>query len=741
MATNEKAINFEIAFEHSDIKIHCLPTDIFFEAHLLSRNGSILQSASVQKGKFAFNISPEELKAGRLVLAPVNPQLNKEKEASISNTIKMLDKRLLYEPVLPEKLAQTIILPNIPVAIWQYWCYCTCRVRGRVFNYCHGTYHPVYHAKVHVCEVDPIWLWLRRLPDEAILRIKDSILHPEIIQKPPHIPIGPGPVEFAMKKEMAHENMEVMLEGLKTKMAKHSEVSLATASAPVILPQHNAAILHTDSVHLIKEYLVANYQLLYPWWCYWVPIYWWHWYSCDAITTILTNEQGWFDRTIFYNCFGDKPDLYFWVEYNINGVWTTVYNPSIYCNTYWDYVCGTEVDIYLNDKRIHCPGDPTVPGKVVIVSTLGNNANVNRVQQTAGVNQGLAPDLGYGYTNVGPFGGSVEPHVYFGEQLIPSGIKFYRWSYINVDDYNSINPDTGWSVMNASVDRHYIHTNPDLSLSSPVYNLGPKTGFVNNDLFEIQTARQPITNEPWNHQASDARNDTATAFFDTGSLKPILAGMYYIKMEFFNAAGTRVNLTDLGIDLQVPSAAQAAPFGNSTINFVAAPVVNRLLDSGGKLLGFKMVISVDNSPVTAIIDETKVGVNFAGPCGMITYFDKTSDMAHIGFVASHPNDHAYFGFDITKGSSGSVHSVNGTVGNNPPVSVFDNGVLLTPLNGYVYTGGPTDRFDTDKHISVLLGTCDEGAFAETLNVLGTATDGWGRIGYDMSAVKAFALKH
>ncbi|MGG9961707.1 hypothetical protein [Ferruginibacter sp. SUN106] len=733
MATNEKVINFEIAFEASDIKIHCLPVDIFYEAHLLSRNGIIIQSVAVQKGKFSFAVSPEELKASRLVLAPVNPQLSKERKTGISTAAAMLDKRVTYEPVLPDKPAQTIILPDVPVAIWKYWCYCTCRVRGRVFNYCHGTYQPVYHAKVHVCEVDPIWLWLRRLPDEAILRIKDSILHPEIIERPPHIPVGPGPVELNMEGRMMPENMEMMVAGLKSRMTSD------TAASATALPQQNIAILHTESVHLIREYLVANYQLLYPWWCYWIPIYWWWWYSCDEITTILTNEQGWFDRNIYYNCFGDRPDLYFWVEYNINGVWTTIYNPPIHCNTYWDYVCGTEVDIYLHDERIHCPGDPTVPGKVVIVSTLGNNVNVNRVQQSAGTNQGLAPDLGYGYTNFGPFGGSVEPHVYFGEQLIPSGIKFYRWSYINVDNYDSSNPDAGWFVMNDSVDRHYIHTNPDLSLSSPVYNLGPKTGFANNDLFEIQTARQPVTNEPWNHQASDARNDTATAFFNTGKLAPVLAGMYYIKMEFFNAAGVRVNLTDLGIDLQVPSALQPAPFGNSTINFVAAPAINRLLDGGGKLLGFKMVINVDNNPTTAKIDETKVGLQFAGPCGMITYFDKATDVAHIGFTASHPNDHAFFSFTITKGSSGTVHSVNGTVGNNPPVSVFDNGAVS--VEPYIYTGGAIDRFDTNKHVSVLLGACDEGAFAESLSVYGTATDGWGRIGYDDGKVMAFALKH
>ena len=741
METDEKAISFEVAFEPSDLLIPCLPIDIIFEARLLSQNGNLLQSALVQDGQFNFNVSPETLKASRVVLAPINPVSQKNRETG-AGSVYTINQRVTYEPVIND-ISDRIVLSNIPSSIWRYWCYCTCRVRGRIFNNCQTAYQPVYHARVHICEVDPIWLWIRRLSDEAILNIKASLLDPAIIQNPPHKPIGPGPVENT-GREINQQDIGDLVTGLKSRMASgnfSAEGSAINTAASIALPQNNAAVLYTDSVHLIREYLVANYQLLYPWWCYWIPIYWWWWYSCDEVATVITNEQGWFDVNIRYNCFGDQPDLYFWVEYNINGIWTTVYEPPVYCNTYWNYECGTEVDIYLNDDRIHCPGDPTVPGNIVIVTTLGNNANVNRVQQSAGANQGLATDLGYG-NGTGPFGGSVEPHVYFGEQLIPSGIKFYRWSFINADDYDSSNPDTGWSTMTRSVDRHYIHTNPDSSTSSPVYNLGPKAGFINSDLFEIQTAREPDTNEPWNHQAGDARSDTATAFFDTTSLHtgvtPILAGMYLIKMEFFDATGLRVNLTDLGVDLQVPSAAQAAPFGNNTINFVPAPTVNRLLDGGGKLLGFIMTIRVDNNPTHAKIEDTIVGIEAAGPCGMITYFNKATDLAHIAFEASHPNDFAYFNFDITRGSSGTVHSVSGNVSNIPPVTVLDNGIAS--VEPYTYNG-LIDRFDTDKHISILLGTCDEGAFAETLNVYGTATDGWGRLGYDDPAVKAFALKH
>lgn len=755
---NETTTSFAIALEPSNIIIHCKPEEINFEARLLSASGAIIQSIPVKDGNFALNISPDEMKGKRLIFAPINPRIRgvdgNEANASAKenlSTRNVNQSGLTYEPVLPDKLSSSNQLTEVPSSIWQYWCYCLCRVRGRVFNNCDGTYSPVNNARVHFCEVERIWFWLMRLPDPIILQIRDSILNPEIIQQvPPIPPIGPGPVETFSNQAMSPGSAQLAKAALQSRMAVASmQTSLGNKTdvsklSAEILPQENISVLHANSAYLVREYLIQNYRVLFPWWCYWIPIYWWWWYTCIEESTVYTNEQGWFDSNIYYNCFDDSPDLYFWVEYNINGIWTTVYDPPIYCNTYWDYECGTEVDIYLNDERIPCPGNPTVPGKVVIVSTLGNNANVNRVLQTSGANQGLAPDLGYGYTDVGPFGGSVEPHVFFGDELIPAGVKYYRWSY---KPHGA--PDTDWAIMQENVDRHYFHTNPDLSTSFPTYNLGPKTGLTNNDLFEIQTSRNPITNEPW--YILDARTDTATAYFETNSLNngnvAAAAGLYDLKLEFFDVTGAQVNLTDLGISLQVPDPTQPAPFGNATVNNVVASPVNQLLDIYNKLLGFIMTIRVDNNPTYANIHETVVGVNSAGPCGMIPYYDKANDKAHIAFEAFHPNNYAFFGFTITKGSSGVVHEVTGMVSDSPLATVTDTPVSTPETYSYNSTN---DQFDTDIHVSKLLGDCNDAAFAEVLNVYATATDGWSRLSgsdfktgtsYDSSDVKAFALKY
>ena len=717
---NPSSIHFSIALEPDDLVI-CKPVDVLYEARLLSSSGTLLQFVPVKDGGFTLNVSAEGMTGKRLVFAPVNQNAAgtnapataknisnaKDTRAVVLQPVSATTAGVTYEPVLPAKLADSNQLAAIPSLIWRYWCYCECRVRGRVFNECNGVNSPVYQARVHICEVERIWLWITRLPDTAILQIRDSLLNPAILQQASPIPpVGPGPVEsIAALARVATAASDV---------AAAPPANVAALSVKT-LPQENISVLHTESVSLIREYLVQNYRVLFPWWCYWIPFYPWFWYTCIEETVVYTNEQGWFDTTIWYNCFDGDPDLYFWVEYNINGVWTTVYDPSIYCHTYWDYVCGTEVDIYLNDERVPCSSNPTTPGKVVVVTTLGNNANVNRVQQTTGAGEGLAPDLSYGYTSDGPFGGSVEPHVIFGEDLIPDGIKYYRWSYkLSTAD------DTAWATLTPSVDRHYFHINPDLSISFPVYNLGPKLTAVTPDLFEIQAPRNPLTNDPW--AILDARADTATAYFLTNQLDnndvALAAGLYDLKLELFDASGNQINLTDQGIGLLVPDPTQPAPFGNATVNTVAAPAINQILDGSGKLTGFTMVIRVDNNPTTAIIYETEVEGNLAGPCGFLVYSNKATSQAIVSYTASHPNGYAWYGFDIIKGSSGSVFPAGGPVPAVNPVT--DTIPVATLLDG----GGTT---------------CTQAAFAENLDVYGTATDGWGRIGYDSSDSKAFAL--
>ena len=49
-------------------------------------------------------------------------------------------------------------------------------MRGRVFNRCGNEYLPVYKARVHICEVDPVIWYIQKLPDYEMMKLRDDIL-------------------------------------------------------------------------------------------------------------------------------------------------------------------------------------------------------------------------------------------------------------------------------------------------------------------------------------------------------------------------------------------------------------------------------------------------------------------------------------------------------------------------------------------------------------------------------------
>ncbi len=195
--------------------------------------------------------------------------------------------------------------------------------------------------------------------------------------------------------------------------------------------------------------MIDNYQVFYPYWCSIRSLF----LRCDEVAVVETNESGWFETDIWYYCFGDKPDLYFWVEYYINGAWTTVYHPWLGCGTYWDYACNTEVDIYLNDQRIPCPiPQPNIGNKDVFIFSIGNNVSVTKVYQDGTMKGQTMP--GTPYEEGSPFGGSIEPRVYFGSYLcdaVDGGNNyFYKWSFRKEGD-------AGWNEILTQQNRYCKH--------------------------------------------------------------------------------------------------------------------------------------------------------------------------------------------------------------------------------------------------------------------------------------------
>jgi hypothetical protein len=172
-----------------------------------------------------------------------------------------------------------------------------------------------------------------------------------------------------------------------------------------------------------------------------------------------------------------------------------------------------------------------------------------------------------------------------------------------------------------------------------------------------------------------------------------------------------------------------APFGPVEVDTVDAPAANRLM-SAGKVVGFRMVVHVDNNPCEAVIHPVKIGSHTANPCGFLN-FNNTGELVTVSFKARHENDFATFDFDINRGSVGLVEGASGKVG--------------TAVDGYSEANGEYSKDVLVSHLLRALNPGDEpcarAAFAETLYVRAMATNGWTRLSYlDKSAMPlAFAL--
>ena len=698
-------------------------------AYVFDGGGQLLQRAEVRGGKLDIEVPGEGVQLPRLVLAPAVDGSD-DGPPSIDRLLRLG----AYEPVL-RKAGKPIDRIDIPGALIDIWPFCFCWVRGRVVRASDN--RPVCNARVHICEVDRIPWWILRLPDPDIFRLRDDLL--EVVRKPP-IPIpepDPEPFRFDMRRLTSAATRagfdpqpEPPAQGLAQRSAIRfdqaiSRVALNPQPLPpkeaLVLPfeLHNSLLSHSATT--LRRALAANWQLIVPWLCLWP--HWWWWFRCDEIAVVDTDGYGNFERLIVYPCHGDHPDLYFWVEFDLGSGFETVYRPAIGCHTHWNYVCGSEVTIPITDPRVPgCGSEPDLPGKQVVVLSIGPNVAVREVG--AG-----------GLTNFGePFGHSLEPRVDFSRTaLIGSGIPYYRWSYRRLTGPDGTTPAPGgWTPMTRDVYRHYKDgtTYPSVQMG-PLPTSGSGAAPAAN-LFRIRPFASPSGDE-W--IVLDEHVDLATAYFDTqflpgnptpsgaGWTDDLAAGLYELKLELFDTAGNPVDWTAQGVDLRITD--QDAPFGTGTITTTAAPNGNRLL-SGTHTTGFRMVVRVDNNRCFA--DVLPVGGTIVPDplCGFHTY-NALTDTVRLSFVARHPNDLATYWFGSGRGVSPTLAetTVSGKTG--------DAGG-----NGFAVSGA--DTYAKDLAVSVLVGACPSAALWERADVYALATNGYGRLGgYDATDNAAFAL--
>ncbi|MDX1812364.1 MAG: hypothetical protein R3240_10480, partial [Gammaproteobacteria bacterium] len=474
------------------------------------------------------------------------------------------------------------------------------------------------------------------------------------------------------------------------------------------------AAFNSSSPVIIRDAILAHEKLILPLLCYWP---WWWRFECDEIRVVETDHQGRFDTKIYYQCGEDKPDLYFWVEYRVEGSWETVYKPPLPCYTYWNYACNTDITIRVTDPRVKpCGVVPDLPGCKVAIMSLGNHVSFSEVQPaSAGANEGLT-------TDGRPFGGTVQPQVWFSRTaLIAKGITHYRWSYRRLTDPDGVTANVGtWKHMDRRVVRHYSVIDPVTDdLSFPADTLGPDPAYAGKDLFNLQDIDPPSPGIDWT--VRDAREDTASAHFVTTNLEGgdafAAAGKYEIKLELFNptvSTTTPVDLTSEDVDIVVSN--QPAPFSTDTITTEDAPTENLDLNSSGNVTGFKMTIRVDNNHCNAeIYTVSGTGLSVDPNCGFIEY--SAGANANISYWAYHPNNFATFTFQIHRGTGINVPeaSAEGSVG-APSVTTYA-GPTDDP-----FTRNPSSVFSKTVTVNTLLTSnaptgselCNRAAFAETL---------------------------
>jgi hypothetical protein len=737
-------------------------------AFLFSGSGKFLEKTMVQKDRVEFKSPANNLQGYRLFIAPAA-----DKKFDTVKSVAELERFKPYEAILELDQQGAITILPIPDYLSKLWHLRKCRIRGRVIkNFSIGSHSldkGICNARVHICEVDRIWWWIRKIPDDIILRI------PEIIVKPDWpIPVpepGPDPIldsfsdlnpqplpprtfpfselrRNAIKinavsefKSQQHPSAEKEIVFTDASLTSNLSARLEQSQTSLqMLPEVKAQLL-SGNVTAIRKAIADYYHLFHPYFCY-LPWIWPYFYRCNEIDVVYTDANGNFDTNYWYWYDGDEPDIYFWVEYLINDVWTTVYNPPKPCYTYWNYDCGNLVTIRLTDPRVRWECNNVIDGDIIWVKTIGSSASVVHIQQT----DLLSTIQGKSFNRIGlsdvsvwasgnavgdyrrPFGSELGFVVQFGSGLPSNGMYYYRWTY-----RKRRNADLSPVALTAPVSLHggqtlyksYTYEYYDAAMhkhfASNAFKLGPfsKNGF--DDLFIIPPAFP--TSAPVNAAELSPHWDqnTWTISFDSTKLSD---GLYEFFLELFDFNGNKL--------AAIPKQIFQTHLFNDFTQSEDAPDKHLVLNGPSNADAFKMKARIDNNACQANIYKIKVNGSEVSTdcCGFVPYPPGAN--LEVAFRAYHPNNFATFGFTVQKG----------TCNDSAQSGLTDaSGMVIGNANGYARDNSSIFRKSFTP--AQLLGICTAGgkaAFAEHLGIHALATNGSNQLYFlNASALAAFAM--
>ncbi len=703
------------------------------QAYAFTAQGKLLGSGAMEKGATTVEV-PADLD-GRMLEVILGPRTEKGQPMPTAAALKRMGGYAKPTRLLVEK---PVLELSIPSVIFPRWCLCF--VRGRLvkrFTLPDGSPRelPVCHARVHICEVDRIRLVIEQLPERDILRLRDDLLD-KLRVVPWPLPPGPdpGPLTGPMRARAAsHAASTAALSAVPRQQpaAAKSAVSSVAITTSALATARTVAQARTQLIELSSFIAIHLCDLMYLW----------SYFQVDCLTTVDADSEGRFGALIFNDC-ADQSDLYFWVEQFQGGAWTTVYRPSIGCGTYWNYLCRTEIVLNL-PRAVACEEPPydVPPGVTLFMLPYAiANAPIWGIPPGAPAAPAgwLRPDGMIDYQTGSsldwlynaPFGGTLN-FIHDDSYFIPSsGIKYYRYAWRRL----SVTPNTGagdlsWTPINTELARGYRMEYSDRLPTYEGYRVGPNTIGPNTSLFEFKPQVPPVrvTDPPTAvvpREWTSGNLSEVGASWNTLLAAPPLspdnatddAGDFEIKIEVFDPAGNQV----------MP--------GAGTFRFLArnADGTTTRLSTAAEEAGgaYVLRVHVDNNGVSAELPQPSIGgVAASDDCGFLRY--QAGDLVHVQYLAAHPNNHAVFGFGITRGSNGMPTA--STLAPYVEVAAVSAPTTTTPYSKFA------DYYQRDFTPTELLGTCVNAAFAASLGVYGKATNGYGRLGLDDSGLIAFAL--
>lgn len=704
-------------------------------AYLVDKEGNVIEIVPLSNGEAKFKTKPEMFRGKTRVF--ITGKI--EGRGKRKPTLNMLEKVKAYEPSI--RLSKDNVLDVGLIPDFQLPFMFHCKIVGSVKN--HFTIDgedqilPVDDVRVHICEVDPWFLIIKRLPDYEILDIRDKLLdmiHEKYTKIPDPIPDPwppfrdpiPGPFPPVYKNRMM-DMVEKLPQGMNKPEGRIMNYSLPTPTESVI------SELASQNLTTVRKTLELNYQFFYPYFC-WYPFIWPFLYRCDHIATVSTDCNGRFDYSYNYFPTTDKPDIYVWVEAKINGSWTIVYKPWKVCGTHWNYVCGTEINITLNNPNLSPSLCDPITGQVVWIKQVNSDGiDIRNIQQSPALREHLSNGIGltsYGSYKISPFAKSFPLVVQFGSGFPSPTVKYYRWRYRRVKNANLANVTEAYAEYDNPIHKHYtyekVNSDGDTVFYTGAFKLGPEFT-PNGPVYKIPhvDAVVDVPGEPtarWNQNTYSIQLNTVG----------MDDGLYEFIFELLNSAGNVVSL-DPDVFVVTKKSGEISNPPDATTISADKVLENYLLKSGVKATGFRFVMRIDNQVCTPIIQDALVDGSPTNPtCGFAQYANKATSKMILKFYAKHPNDFAKYNFWAVKGNGPAIPT-------NPTFQATKTLEYVTQVNnGYAVAG---DMYYKELDVDTMLGICDQAAFAESLFMYATHTNGNRRIWeYDAYDSAAFAIE-